>query len=369
MSLTSALRPSSIPFNPLSARASNTATGLDDSLRERPFHHEPTYINLNRMLIRFQHLILLIPSPSSRLDDSLLSDLTPIQKQIQADLWSPLPYHRTKWLHNIEGARTLLLRLERAAQQIKVQRLKRDAQRDLAEKRGVIKKLRNRIEEIQREVESMGDEAWKLSASRTEQSGGESVYDMLRQRTAGSDQEVGSEEVSQIQKDSQGLNGGQSGQSSEESAEQRTRSALFDGSSTIRNRGQRQAPGDLPVKGTDTAQTSGFSNIKSTERALLDSSRTQETLTTSLVSMAAQLKQQSKAFQFALDQDKGLLDRALEGLDRNISGMEAASKNMAFLKRMSEGEGWWGRMKLYAMIFGMWIAAILLVFVAPKLRF
>ena len=105
------------------------------------------------------------------------------------------------------------------------------------------------------------------------------------------------------------------------------------------------------------------------ERAMLDSSRVQEDLTKSLVDMAAQLKQQARKFQFSLEQDKGLLDRALEGLDRNLTGMEAASKNMQFLKRMSEGEGWWGRIKLYALIFGMWVIAVLLVFVGPKLRF
>ncbi|KAI9874871.1 MAG: hypothetical protein M1823_007592, partial [Watsoniomyces obsoletus] len=113
----------------------------------------------------------------------------------------------------------------------------------------------------------------------------------------------------------------------------------------------------------------GYSGLDPSERAMLDASRTQEDLSTSLVSMAAQLKQQARAFQFSLDKDKGILDRALEGLDRNLSGMEAASKKMQFLKRMSEGEGWWGRMKLYALIFGMWVAAVLVVFVMPKLRF
>jgi energy-converting hydrogenase Eha subunit G len=85
--------------------------------------------------------------------------------------------------------------------------------------------------------------------------------------------------------------------------------------------------------------------------------------------MAAQLKQQGRALQFSLEQDKGILGRALEGLDINLTGLEAASKNMAFLRRMSEEEGWLGRLKLYGMIFAMWISAFLLVFVCPKLRF
>jgi hypothetical protein len=88
-----------------------------------------------------------------------------------------------------------------------------------------------------------------------------------------------------------------------------------------------------------------------------------------MVNLAVQLKQQAQAMQFSLQQDKGILGRAMEGLDVSVTSMEAASKNMAFLKRMSEEEGWLGRMKLYAMIFGMWIFAFLLVFVGPKIRF
>ncbi len=42
---------------------------------------------------------------------------------------------------------------------------------------------------------------------------------------------------------------------------------------------------------------------------------------------------------------------------------------MGLLKRMSEGKGWWGRIMLYAWIGGLWVVAILLVFVGPKLRF
>ena len=70
-----------------------------------------------------------------------------------------------------------------------------------------------------------------------------------------------------------------------------------------------------------------------------------------------------------LEQDKGLLDRALEGLDQNVSAMGMASKGMKTLQRMNEEQGFWGRLKLQLLIAGMWLVAILLVFVAPKLRF
>ena len=95
---------------------------------------------------------------------------------------------------------------------------------------------------------------------------------------------------------------------------------------------------------------------------MLNTSRVHEDITGSLVNMAAQLKQEQRKLQFNLEQDKGILGRAMEGLDVSLSGMEAASKNMKFLTRMSEEEGWLGRLKLYAMIFGMWVVAFLLSF-------
>jgi len=42
---------------------------------------------------------------------------------------------------------------------------------------------------------------------------------------------------------------------------------------------------------------------------------------------------------------------------------------MGMLRKMSEGQGWWGRIKLYAFIFGLWVVCFLVVFVGPKLRF
>src|ERR1700761_4811257 len=116
MSLTTALRPVGLPFGAGSRRENAAA----DSASTRPFHHDTNYLNLHRTLIRYQQLILLTPSPSSGNG----TELTPLQQQIQAELWSPLPYHRTKWLRNVEGARTLLIQLERKAQSIRVQRSK-----------------------------------------------------------------------------------------------------------------------------------------------------------------------------------------------------------------------------------------------------
>ena len=95
----------------------------------------------------------------------------------------------------------------------------------------------------------------------------------------------------------------------------------------------------------------------------------QESLTTSLLEMAKQLKQQSVHFGQTLEGDKGILDRAVSGLDKNQLGMDAASRRMGTLRKMTEGKGWLARLKLYAFIFGLWLVAFLIVFVGPKIRF
>jgi hypothetical protein len=355
MSLTTALRPVGLPFGAGSRRDNPPA----DLASARPFHHEVNYLNLHRTLIRYQHLILLTPPPSAGGDP----ELTSLQRQIQAELWSPLPYQRTKWLHNVENARSLLLQLERKAQGIRVQRAKFEAVKDLAEKRAIIKRLRNRIEEIGREVEMMGTDNW-TPPFREDQ--GETIFDFLQNQAKSrgdANMEKESLEDAPLQEGKPVTKVEEEPSLADQQEDKETREGLF-GPSALRRRGKGQE------NATDSAaQTSGFSNLPATERSLLDSSRVHEDITASLVNMAAQLKQEQRKMQFSLEQDKGILGRAIEGLDVSLSGMEAASKNMKFLQRMSEEEGWLGRLKLYAMIFGMWVVAFLLVFVCPKLRF
>jgi len=85
--------------------------------------------------------------------------------------------------------------------------------------------------------------------------------------------------------------------------------------------------------------------------------------------MAAQLKASSRAFATSLEEEKSILNRATEGLDKNELGMEAAQKRMGYLRTMTEGKGWWGRMLMYAWIAGLAVLACVIVFVLPKLRF
>lgn len=123
---------------------------------------------------------------------------------------------------------------------------------------------------------------------------------------------------------------------------------------------------------TDTAQTTSSDTGTTTvmhEKMLSHNRTEQESLTDSLLSMAQALKQSSQAFQSSLDSEKDVLTRAAEGLEKNTSGIEAAQKRMGYLRKMSEGKGWWGRMMLYAWIFGLMFLAFFIVAFMPKLRF
>lgn len=85
--------------------------------------------------------------------------------------------------------------------------------------------------------------------------------------------------------------------------------------------------------------------------------------------MVTLLKQKAQEFNVAIEIDKEVTNKTAEGLEKNAQGMDAAGRRMGTLRRMSEGKGWWGRMMLYAWIGGLWVAAIMLVFVGPKFRF
>lgn len=111
------------------------------------------------------------------------------------------------------------------------------------------------------------------------------------------------------------------------------------------------------------------SNTQDTEQTLSTHRAEQEDLTSSLLSLASQLKSSSQAFQTSLDSEKSVLARAVDGLDRTTGNMQAAERRMGMLRRMTEGKGWWGRMMLYAWILGLWLVAVLIVFLGPKLRF
>lgn len=130
-----------------------------------------------------------------------------------------------------------------------------------------------------------------------------------------------------------------------------------------RNRQAEKEKAEL-LSGTST----GLSTA--TTEALLTHNRTeQESLTNSLLNMAQALKASSHSFASSLEEEKDILNRATEGLDKNELGLEAAQRRMGFLRKYTEGKGWWGRMMMYVWIAGLMVIALVIVFVLPKVRF
>lgn len=137
---------------------------------------------------------------------------------------------------------------------------------------------------------------------------------------------------------------------------------------TLRHRHQSGPTAVTDSTAIATGSATSTSKLQETEQTLDAHRAEQEDLTTSLLSLATQLKASSQAFHSSLEAEKSVLARAVEGLDRTTTNMGAAEKRMGMLRRMTEGKGWLGRMMLYAWIFGLWIVAVLIVFLGPKLR-
>ncbi len=151
-------------------------------------------------------------------------------------------------------------------------------------------------------------------------------------------------------------------------------------SQTMRSRGkQPREPGPVAE---DTAQTTSASarlfgdrtpaspSATATEEAILDSHRKeQEALSEDILRLAKALKDKSLTTSRLLEEDKDVLGRVGEGLDTTDRNMESASRSMSTLTRLTEGKGWWGRMLLFAMVYGMMLALVLLFLLLPKLRF
>ena len=242
----------------------------------------------------------------------------------------------------------MLLRLEPVAAHEKITSRRRNAQSSLVSQRSLIKKLTDQLHQLERD----DDGVW--SDEEPDPDG-----DILAIIRGGS-----------VPEHSDGTNAGKTQHISDQDANNIT--------SSVRNRHQ---PHSLDQSATTTGTSVGYppstrdatiapqSPADPTARALEHDSDLQSDLTQSLLSLATTLKDSSRAFSDAIGADTLALRNATDALDKNTGSMETASKNMGLLKRMSEGKGWWGRMMLYTWIGGLWVVAILLVFVGPKIRF
>ncbi|THX20228.1 hypothetical protein D6D12_10455 [Aureobasidium pullulans] len=265
-------------------------------------------------------------------------------------------YERNRISANVEYARTLLLRLEHNTADIKTQSRKATIQADLQTKRDLIKKLNTRLIELnqlaslQEDSDSSSDE----EDEDEEESQGQAVREFAP-AVSTSDTLDTDPSLTSPQQVAQDLANNlrsrkPNATNSNAPADSATTSALFNNRSTAQ-------------------PTTAAGEKLSTEQVLDSANRDQDILTTSLVALAQSLKQSSLSFASSLDAEKEILRRAEGGLDKNSMGMEAAGNRMGALRRMTEGKGWWGRIRLYAIIAALWVAAFLLVFVGPKLRF
>ncbi|MCJ1410326.1 hypothetical protein MMC19_004411 [Ptychographa xylographoides] len=279
-------------------------------------------INLGRALARLE-LKILHPGPESRLRCS--------------------SYERTKTAANVEYARDLLLRLERSNANIKVQSRKQAAQNDLTRQRALIKRLNDRLYALGQE-----DDGMLSSASDGDE-------DILGEYLQHPTHTISTSPPRSSNPD------------------RRTPSAVpeMETTSTLRS---RLASPSAAASWTTAHPFSSFASpseasVLSVPTLLESHSSTQAQLTSSLVQLATTLKESSLALSASLADDNARLSITAAALDKNTDGMASASKKMGMLRSMSEGRWWWGRMVLYACIVGLWLVALAIVFVGPKLRF
>ncbi|KAF7939055.1 uncharacterized protein EAE98_001391 [Botrytis deweyae] len=312
---------------------------------------DPTATNLERMLVRLQKIIL---GPD-----------TSATSQSYAE-W-------VKMGANLEYARGLLVHVEQDAQNIKVLSRKQEVQADLVRKRHLIQRLSERLEELRElaEYEEEGEDSSEGEdllgiAQDTPSETTDEMMNTSEERSTPSPTDYTSSPIVQTELDSA-------------PAQIHTQTSQTPDRSTLRSRNPRA---ELFEKSSNQAYTTSTSTstyrpaptpsstTTATTETLLTHHRTeQEDLTNSLLSMAQELRARSQTFASTLASDSSVLDSAIAGINKNELGLEAASKRMGYLRSMTEGKGWWGRMMMYAWIAGLAVLAVLVVFVMPKLRF
>ncbi|OJD34207.1 synaptobrevin protein [Diplodia corticola] len=304
-----------------------------------PAHQpDPTQISLTRLLDRLQ-TALLSPDADPKLRTS--------------------SFERTKVGANLEYARSLLLRLEHDTAGVKIQSRKQAQQADLHAKRDLIRQLNQRLHDLNQLDDDAADDDISSSSyddDDDEEDAPPPSYAPAHRNTAA------------------GLNveHNPGNQALQDAAENILRS---------RRPGQADPPSSRSKQDAAAATATGSSlfsgsknagadpTLQRSEKLMSHNRSEQETLTGSLLDMAQLLKQQTMQFGSSLEAEKDILDRAGKGLDTSAQGMEAAGQRMGTLRRMTEGKGWWARIRLYGIIGALWMACILIMFVMPKLRF
>ncbi|KAJ5161619.1 hypothetical protein N7492_007011 [Penicillium capsulatum] len=308
-----------------------------------------TLLNVARLFTRLEHNLL---SPGSERRTLRRSE-----------------FQRLRVTKNVEYARTLLAQLERSLPQLKPLDRRHEAQTEIARDRQLLKRMQTVLDEEDVRTDKDGgededsDDEWaELFAKPVAENEAPSMETNRESR--------GQKDQSPRFHEEKSAATATTTTTTAVPAPTRMSASAPTPTPTLRNRHAAvDAPASSSARTTGRAGGAGDEKLHDTEHALANQRLEQEDLTGSLLSLASQLKASSQNFQTSLASEQSVLDRAVHGIDRTSSTMEAAGQRMGMLRRMTEGKGWWGRMMLYAWIFGLWVVAILIVFVGPKLRF
>ncbi|RMZ06097.1 hypothetical protein D0862_04734 [Hortaea werneckii] len=309
-------------------------------------------LTLNRLLTKLDST--LIQSPDPKLGSS--------------------QYERARISANLEHARTLLLTLEKQSATIRTQSQRQQAQTDLQQKRDLVKRLSGKLQDL--EQSAHGDD----SGTDSDSDDGDETQDLLKQYAparhdayGGIDRGESQPPISQPTQTSSSSSSAAAAPTPPPPAAQEIRSRRplqasdnrAAASTTAREHlfANRPSPSQQP-----TQQGSTRADLASHELQMSHNRHEQDTLTSSMLSLAQALKQSAQQMGVSIESEKDIMKRAEGGLDKSAQGMEAAERRMGMLRRMSEGQGWWGRVKLYGFIFALWVVCFLLVFLGPKLR-
>ncbi|KAJ5490863.1 hypothetical protein N7539_002430 [Penicillium diatomitis] len=364
---------------------------------------ELTLLNVARLFTRLEYNLL---NPGSEVRTLHKSELQRLRVSKKGRAWGkcrgPGSFGSPP-LQNVEYARNLLSQLERSIPQIKSSDRRHEAQSEIARDRQLLKRMQIILDEEEsrtrehtddsddeddQQYTGTTDDEWKdlfekpAAAQLTDRHTSEA--DALNDAATAEDSGNARTKTIPPNMETSGSDRVPTTVSTTTTTTTTTNpstSTPVPPSTTLRKRNTHpnhpSAPTSTPSTAISTStnvhqhqhQPSPDPNLSSKEDALSAARLEQEDLTGSLLSLASQLKASSQSFQATLENEKSVLDRAVSGMDKTSSTMEAAGQRMGMLRRMTEGKGWWGRMMLYAWIFGLWVVAILIVYVGPKLRF
>lgn len=293
------------------------------------------------------------------MDPSQTATLNRFLQRLDHDILSPeaepklrySQYERNRVAYNLDNARTLLLTLEKQSSSARAQLpQKQRMQADLQRNREHVKQLSTRLEELNK-LDEMED-----SDSDDEEEGlAQPSYAPARPDADGGI-DAGSETKEMLRKPEERPQNPQ-----QQQPEMRSRKGVS--AADNRNAASTTARENL------FAGRKQHPDLETTEALMSHNRSEQDALTSGLLGLARALKESTTNFSSSLEEEKDVMKRAERSMEKSSQGMDAAGRKMGMLRKMSEGQGWYGRIKLYGCIFALWVFLFLVVFLGPKLRF